>query len=114
MLPRDDCYPGQRRANRKSDPRWRELQIQLLTRYSVCLAPDANAVSGVRRAKRAPARFAILQPLDLCGEIAPLHGEIEERAAHLPSALLLRDPVAFQRIGSAVFFGYRDVLPRFA
>jgi hypothetical protein len=51
-------------------------------------------------------RIFPLQPLDLRCEVAPLHGEIEERAAHVPVSRFLRDPVAFQGIGSAVFFGH--------
>jgi hypothetical protein len=53
-----------------------------------------------------------LQPLDLCGELAPLHGEIKQRAANVPIARFLRGPVAFKGVGSAVFFGHRARTPK--
>jgi hypothetical protein len=52
-----------------------------------------------------------LQPLDLIGEFAPLHGEIKQRAANIPIRRFLRDPVAFQRVGSAIIFGHRKRAP---
>ena len=52
-----------------------------------------------------------MQPLDLIGEFAPLHGEIKQRAANIPIRRFLRDPVAFQRVGSAIILVIAGVLP---
>ena len=67
--------------------------------------------------RRAPARqdalriVVPLQPLDLYGEFAPLHGETEQRTANVPICRFLRDPVAFKRVGTAIFFGLARGLP---
>jgi hypothetical protein len=47
----------------------------------------------------------------LIGEFAPLHGEIKQRAANIPIRRFLRDPVAFQRVGSAIILVIAGVLP---
>ena len=52
-----------------------------------------------------------MQPLDLIGEFAPLHGEIKQRAANILIRRFLRDPIAFQGIGSALVFGHRTRAP---
>jgi hypothetical protein len=46
------------------------------------------------------------------GELAPLHGEIEQRAANVPIGCCLGDPVAFQGVGSAIVFGHRTRAPK--
>jgi hypothetical protein len=53
-----------------------------------------------------------LQSLDLVGEFAPLHGEIEQRAANVPIGRHLGDPVAFKGVGSAIVFGHRTRAPK--
>jgi hypothetical protein len=62
-----------------------------------------------RRASAAKNRLGnvlVLQPLDLGGELAPLHGQIEQYATNLPIGDVLCAAIAFQRIGPAVFFGH--------
>lgn len=62
-----------------------------------------------RRASAAENRLGnilALQALDLGGELAPLDGEIEQCATNVPIGGFLRVAIAFQRIGSAVFFGH--------
>jgi len=53
-----------------------------------------------------------LQALDLRGEFAPLHGESEQGAANVPIGGFLRHSVALERVGPAIFFGHRSVLPK--
>ena len=50
--------------------------------------------------------FALMETIELGCEFAPLDREIEQHVAHLAIARGLRDPIAFQCVGSAIFFGH--------
>jgi len=50
--------------------------------------------------------FALMKAIELGCEFAPLDREIEQHVAHLAITRGLRDPIAFQCVGSAIFFGH--------